>query len=130
MNAQVHEPSAVPVGSPVDPPGAKAPAAPSRQDRELLAALERFASGEWTWDELERRTRAHVLERLAEERTAVVGDERPVTIVAARRRLAEEWDALDEERRRRLLEGLVREIVVTEERIEIVALASAPGGGV
>ena len=126
MNAQVHEPSA----ALVDSPGAKAPAAPTRQDRELLAALERFASGEWTWDELERRTRAHVLERLAEERTAVVRDERPVTIIAARRRLAEEWDALDEERRRQLLEGLVREIVVTEERIEIVALASAPGSGV
>jgi len=103
---------------------------PTRQDRTLLDALDRFARGEWTWDELQRRMRDHVLRRLAEERAAA-GDEeeRPLSLAAARRRLAEEWEALEEEQRRRLLAGLVREIVVTEERIEIVAHTAAPTAG-
>ena len=73
--------------------------------------------------------RSHVLARLAEERADLEGQERPVSVAAARRRLAEEWEALGEDQRRRLLEGLVREIVVTDERIEIVANATAPAAG-
>ena len=103
---------------------------PTRQDRALLDALDRFARGEWTWDELQRRMHDHVLRRLAEERAAAGDDEeRPLSLAAARRRLAEEWEALEEEQRQRLLAGLVREIIVTEERIEIMAHAAAPTAG-
>ena len=122
MNAQVTEA--------VEPPVTNAPdGGGPRPDRTLLDALERFGRGEWTWDELQRRMRSHVLARLAEERADLEGQERPVSVAAARRRLAEEWEALGEDQRRRLLEGLVREIVVTDERIEIVANATAPAAG-
>lgn len=120
LNAQVTETAA--------PPREPSEDGESRQDRTLADALERFARGEWTWDELQRRMREHVLERLAEERASSDGAAPPVSLAAARRRLAEEWEALPEGDRRRLLEGLVREIVVTEERIEILAHA-APGAG-
>jgi DNA invertase Pin-like site-specific DNA recombinase len=100
-----------------------------RQDRTLLDGLERFARGEWKWDELQRRMRGHVLARLAEEHAANGRDDAPVSLAAARRRLAEEWEALPQEERRRLLEGLVHEIVVTEERIEILAHAAAASSG-
>jgi DNA invertase Pin-like site-specific DNA recombinase len=121
LNAQVTETAA-------PPPDASEDGEP-KQDRTLLEALERFARGEWTWDELQRRMREHVLARLADERAASGDADAPVSLAAARRRLAEEWEALPEEERRRLLEGLVREIVVTEERIEILAHASPASGG-
>ena len=87
--------------------------------RALDRMLERRAAGEWTDADLLRRATDNVLEQLDHEQAAAAEARDDLEPEEARRRLVEEWDALDFAARRALLRRAVAEVVVTDEAVRV-----------
>ena len=97
--------------------------------RELERGIERRVSGQWTAEQLRQRSAPLVLEDLAVEERAqrlarhrIAADDaalRRAGLEEARRRLAEDWDALSFEVRSALLHELVAEIVVSDDELRV-----------
>jgi site-specific DNA recombinase len=63
-------------------------------NRELSRMLERYVAGEWTWQELRRRSAPNVIEQLEIEEAAAGAQISTIDPGVARTRLLEEWDSL------------------------------------
>jgi hypothetical protein len=81
-----------------------------RLERRLTEAIERWTAGEWRYTELVRRMSTTVRTLHADETPL---DAPPIPAEGARRRLAREWDDLEFEERRALLQASLAEIVVS-----------------
>lgn len=97
--------------------------------RDLERQLERRAAGQWTAEQLRRRSAEVVLADLAAESHEAAFDRRQredddaalrrAGLAEARRRLAEDWNVLSFEVRRALLHEVVSSVVVTDDELRV-----------
>jgi DNA invertase Pin-like site-specific DNA recombinase len=97
--------------------------------RDLERQIERRAAGQWTAEQLRRRSAEVVLadleaemhESASDRRSREDGDEamRRAGLAEARQRLAYDWDALSFEVRRALLHEVVAEVIVTDDAFRV-----------
>ncbi len=99
-------------------PGARPDASLRRRrlERRLTEAVERWIAGEWRYQELSRRVAPVVRELQSAE--APQQDASPAA-EEARHRLVREWDHLDFEGRRLLLQAAIAEVVVADSDVRI-----------
>jgi site-specific DNA recombinase len=85
--------------------------------RELSRMLERYAAGEWTWNELRRRSAPNVIEQLEIEEAHAAATISTIDPEAARQRILADWDELPFVDRRRLMRECIAEVVVTDDGV-------------